>query len=82
MSVTSEPLLKVEQLKVYFPILGGIFRRKIGEVKDLGNGDQNTYDHNSQPQGKVRKQGTYDKNGQKISTTRDAGLTFGRRSPK
>ena len=56
--------------------------RKIDEVKDLGNGDQNTYDHNSQPQGKVRKQGTYDKNGQKISTTRDAGLTFGRRSPK
>src|SRR5471030_1858647 len=29
----SEPLLKVENLKVYFPILGGIFRRKIGEVK-------------------------------------------------
>jgi peptide/nickel transport system ATP-binding protein len=30
---SSEPLLRVEQLKVYFPILGGIFRRKIGEVK-------------------------------------------------
>ncbi len=29
----SEPLLRVEQLKVYFPILGGVFRRKIGEVK-------------------------------------------------
>src|SRR5471030_1069842 len=29
----SEPLLKVENLRVYFPILGGIFRRKIGEVK-------------------------------------------------
>src|SRR5271155_4287902 len=28
-----EPLLRVEQLKVYFPILGGVFRRKIGEVK-------------------------------------------------
>src|ERR1700678_520063 len=27
------PLLRVEQLKVYFPILGGIFRRKVGEVK-------------------------------------------------
>src|SRR5476649_77218 len=26
-------LIKVENLKVYFPILGGIFRRKIGEVK-------------------------------------------------
>lgn len=27
------PLLRVENLKVYFPILGGVFRRKIGEVK-------------------------------------------------
>src|ERR1700677_1318955 len=27
------PLLRVEQLKVYYPILGGIFRRKVGEVK-------------------------------------------------
>jgi peptide/nickel transport system ATP-binding protein/oligopeptide transport system ATP-binding protein len=27
------PLLKVERLKVYFPILGGVFRRKIGEIK-------------------------------------------------
>jgi len=56
--------------------------RKIGEVKDLGNGDQNTYDHNGQPLGKVRKQGTYDKAGQKISSTKDAGLTFGKRSAK
>jgi peptide/nickel transport system ATP-binding protein/oligopeptide transport system ATP-binding protein len=32
-SPSLEPLLRVEQLKVYFPILGGIFRRKIGEVK-------------------------------------------------
>jgi hypothetical protein len=54
--------------------------RKIGEVKDLGNGDQNTYDQNGQPLGKVRKQGTYNKDGQKISSTRDAGLTFGRGS--
>src|SRR5271154_6935891 len=30
---SSEPLLRVENLKVYFPILGGIFRHKIGEVK-------------------------------------------------
>ena len=29
----TEPLLRVDHLKVYFPILGGIFRRKIGEVK-------------------------------------------------
>jgi hypothetical protein len=53
--------------------------RKIGEVKELGNSDQNTYDQNGQPLGKVRKQGTYGKNGRKISPTRDAGLTFGRR---
>ena len=30
---TSSPLLKVENLKVYFPILGGVFRHKVGEVK-------------------------------------------------
>jgi len=29
----AEPLLSVDHLKVYFPILGGVFRRKIGEVK-------------------------------------------------
>jgi oligopeptide transport system ATP-binding protein len=29
----SETLLQVENLKVYFPILGGIFRHKVGEVK-------------------------------------------------
>src|SRR5271167_2317705 len=27
------PLLKVDHLKVYFPILGGVFRHKTGEVK-------------------------------------------------
>src|SRR5271155_5843462 len=33
-SITSpHPLLQVDHLKVYFPILGGVFRRKIGEVK-------------------------------------------------
>jgi hypothetical protein len=52
--------------------------RKIGEVKELGNGDQNTYDENGQPLGKVRKQGTYDKEWRKISSAKDAGLTFGR----
>jgi len=30
---SSKPLLRVEELKVYFPILGGIFRHKVGEVK-------------------------------------------------
>jgi oligopeptide transport system ATP-binding protein len=33
MNSSSEPLLQVDHLKVYFPILGGIFRRKKGEVK-------------------------------------------------
>jgi ABC-type oligopeptide transport system ATPase subunit len=28
-----EALLQVENLKVYFPILGGVFRHKVGEVK-------------------------------------------------
>jgi hypothetical protein len=59
------------------PNIWGNNGRKIGEVKDLGNRDQNTYDEHGQPLGKVRKQGTYDKNAQKISSTRDAGLTFG-----
>jgi peptide/nickel transport system ATP-binding protein/oligopeptide transport system ATP-binding protein len=30
---SQDPLLKVENLKVYFPILGGVFRHKVGEVK-------------------------------------------------
>ena len=29
----SDPLVRVENLKVYFPILGGIFRHQVGEVK-------------------------------------------------
>jgi oligopeptide transport system ATP-binding protein len=33
MPAALEPLLKVENLKVYFPVLGGIFRRQVGEVK-------------------------------------------------
>jgi oligopeptide transport system ATP-binding protein len=32
-TASSQPLLRVENLKVYFPILGGIFRRRVGEVK-------------------------------------------------
>jgi len=31
--LSEQPLLRVQDLKVYFPILGGVFRRKIGEVK-------------------------------------------------
>ena len=30
---SDQPLLTVENLKVYFPILGGVFRRRVGEVK-------------------------------------------------
>jgi oligopeptide transport system ATP-binding protein len=30
---SSGPILEVENLKVYFPILGGVFRHKVGEVK-------------------------------------------------
>src|SRR5271155_4112138 len=33
-SITSpHPLLQVDHLKVYFPILGGVLRHKVGEVK-------------------------------------------------
>jgi len=30
---TSQPLLEVRDLKVWFPVLGGVFRRKVDEVK-------------------------------------------------
>jgi peptide/nickel transport system ATP-binding protein/oligopeptide transport system ATP-binding protein len=33
MTDVPSPLLRVENLKVYFPILGGVLRRKVGEVK-------------------------------------------------
>lgn len=52
------------------------FGRLIGTVRDLGNGDQDVYDGKGQPLGKVRKLGTFDKNGRRISPTRDVGLTF------
>jgi hypothetical protein len=54
------------------------FGRLLGTVRDLGNGDLDTYDEKGQPLGKVRKLGTFDKNGRKISSTSDSGLTFGR----
>jgi YD repeat-containing protein len=52
------------------------FGRLIGTVRDLGNGDANTYDENGQPLGQVRKTGTYEIRGNKISSERDPGLTF------
>lgn len=51
----------------------------IGEVRDLGKGDSNTYDNKGQPLGHTRANGTYDKNDHKISPTADSGLTFGNR---
>ncbi len=32
-SADAAPILEVEHLKVYFPILGGVFRHRVGEVK-------------------------------------------------
>ncbi len=32
-STDAAPILEVEHLKVYFPILGGVFRHQVGEVK-------------------------------------------------
>ncbi len=54
------------------------FGRLIGSVKKFDNGDQNSYDQNGQRLGSVRRTGTFDKNGRKISSTQDAGLTFGK----
>jgi hypothetical protein len=56
------------------------FGRLIGTTKSLPNGDHNTYDEHGQPLGKVQKLGTFDKNGQKTSSTRDAVLTFCKRA--
>jgi hypothetical protein len=51
----------------------------IGTVVSSGKDDFNTYGHDGQPLGKVRKLGTFDARGNKISSTRDPGLTFGKR---
>jgi YD repeat-containing protein len=48
----------------------------IGSVEDLGNGDANTYDEHGQPLGKVRQNGTFTNTNQKISWTKNTGLTF------
>lgn len=55
------------------------FGRLIGSVKKSGEDDLNTYDHKGQPLGKVRRLGTYEIGGNKISSTRDPGLTFCKR---
>ena len=61
------------------PTVWDRFGRLIGTVRDLGNGDANTYDGKGQPLGQVRKNGTYEVRGNKISDTRDPGLTFGKK---
>ena len=55
------------------------FGRRIGSVEKSGREDLNTYDEKGQPLGKVRKTGTYEVRGNKISTARDPGLTFRKR---
>ena len=55
------------------------FGRLIGSVRKSGAEDLNTYDHTGQPLGKVRANGTYEVRGNKISSERDPGLTFGKR---
>jgi len=55
------------------------FGRLIGSVERSGNGDADTYDGKGQPLGKVRANGTYELGGNKISSERDPGLTFGKR---
>jgi hypothetical protein len=55
------------------------FGRLIGSVRKAGAEDLNTYDHMGQPLGKVRANGTYEVRGNKISSERDPGLTFGKR---
>jgi hypothetical protein len=52
------------------------FGQLIGTVRKFESGDQNSYDQNGQRSGAVRKTGTFDKSGRKISSARDAGLTF------
>ena len=55
------------------------FGRLIGSVVKSTGGDTNTYDRNGQPLGKVRKLGTYENRGNKISSEREPGLTFEKR---
>ncbi len=54
------------------------FGRLIGSVQRSGTDDLNTFDNKGQPLGKVRDNGTYEVRGNKISSERDAGLTFGK----
>ena len=40
-----EPIIIVKKLKTYFPILGGLFKRKIGEVKAVNDVTFNLYNN-------------------------------------
>ncbi len=50
----------------------------IGSTHKSGNAT-NVYDNHNQPLGTVTKTGTYQKSGNKVSSTKDAGLLFGRK---
>ena len=52
------------------------FGHRIGSVETAGNGDVNTFNEKGQPLGKVRRTGTYESRGNKISSERNPGLTF------
>src|SRR5271163_2293030 len=53
---SSPPLLRVENLKVYFPILGGVLRHKVGEVKAVD--DVSFVVHQGQTVGLVGESGS------------------------
>lgn len=55
------------------------FGHRIGSVEKSGKSDATTYGRNGQPLGKVRPTGTYQVRGNKISSERDPGLTFGKK---
>ncbi len=49
----------------------------IGSIRRVPKGF-NVYDRNSQPAGSVRPTGTYDKNGRKVTGSKEPGLLFNR----
>jgi len=55
-NTNSQPLLRVENLQVHFPILGGILRRKVGEVKAVD--DVSFVVHRGQTVGLVGESGS------------------------
>lgn len=66
------------ELEVVMANVWDRFGRLIGSVRKSG-ADQDTYDNKGQPLGKIRRLGTYEARGNKISSEKEPGLTFGRR---